>query len=67
MRVFCTIFRTGRSNLRRAPPRAVNPSGPSIGLGERLRSELTAPTPGEVALEARQSESAGTRTGIIDV
>jgi hypothetical protein len=39
----------------------------SIALRERLRSELTAPTPDQVALEARKSESAGARTGIIDV
>ena len=35
---------------------AVNPPlRPSISLRERLRSELTAPTPGQIPLQARQS------------
>jgi hypothetical protein len=47
---------------------AVNPPlRPSISLRERLRSELTAPTPGQVALETRQSECAGAGTGMIEV
>jgi hypothetical protein len=52
MRVFCTIFRARRS---------------SIVLCERLRSELAAPAPGQVALEPRKPECAGARTGMIEV
>jgi hypothetical protein len=43
------------------------PLGPSIALRERRRSELTDPKPGQVALQPRQSECAGSGTGMIEV
>ena len=39
----------------------------SIALRERLRPELAAAAPGQVALEPRKPKSAGARTGIINV